>query len=112
MEHLIRTGSGAFGIQDSVTLEQVEQCVRENRLGEILMPIDEMFPDARRLVLDESSSRLACNGGKLPVREAWNVASGEQFRVYDQEKRFLALYRLNEDESCLELVKMFFDPTA
>ncbi len=43
MEKLIRTRVGIFEIDDAMTLEEVEACVRENVIDEKIRPIDSLF---------------------------------------------------------------------
>lgn len=54
MKKLVRTRVGCFGLDDSLTLEQIEEMTHNQTVEEHIVPIDEMFPDYRKLtVLEE-----------------------------------------------------------
>lgn len=66
MEHLKRTRVGRFGWQEAYTLSQIEALRDAGRIGEIVVPIEEMF-DGPKAVARPEGDRLVMNGN--PVRE-------------------------------------------
>ncbi len=66
MEHLKRTRVGRFSWQEAYTLSQIEALRDEGRIGEILIPIEEMF-HGPKAIASPMGDKLVLNGN--PVRE-------------------------------------------
>lgn len=109
MEHLIRTRSGIFDLQKSVTLSEVEKLRDEGRLDEMILAVDEVFKDLAFVTLKEESQKLGYNGNpfKKSDVEQESAALGE-VRVYDQEGRFIGIYRYEQERHSYRPVKMFY----
>lgn len=113
MESLKRTKSGQFSAEKSVRLSQVEAAKDQGRLMELVIPLDAMFSDLQPVVLKESSVRPAYNGGTFSpacLQERAECRPGEEYRVYDGEGRFIAVYRYDGERRKFVLKKMFLDP--
>ncbi len=67
MSFLMRTRSGAFGIDDAYTVAELIRLKEEDRLAQTVTPIEDalsMLPEIR-LVLDERDERLLINGAEI-----------------------------------------------
>lgn len=121
MESLVRTRSGVFGIGESISLTDVEKHMQENRLEEILLPLDQIFSEYRKIVLSGQNQQLAYNGNPFAWKPAvkdgtenrsnlsFSPIKGEKCRVYDENGNFIGIYRY-DGKSCFRLEKMFLDP--
>lgn len=111
MEELRRTRVGRFRIEDSLTLEEIEELEKDGRLADRAEPVDAMFPGYRKAQVRQSWEIYAKNGNPLPA-EALEKRQEEPFggkiRLYDSAGRFIALYRQEETEGTYCLEKMFF----
>ncbi|HBN55492.1 MAG TPA: tRNA pseudouridine(55) synthase TruB [Lachnospiraceae bacterium] len=109
MEHLIRTRSGIFDLQKSITLSEVEKLRDEGRLDEMILAVDEVFKDLAFVTLKEERQKLGYNGNpfKKSDVEQENAVLGE-VRVYDQEGRFIGIYRYDQERHSYRPVKMFY----
>ena len=86
MEKLTRTKVSRFEIKDSLTLAQIEVLKKEDRLSEILIPIDQMFADYPSIIVSGEAARLAYNGNGIKdrdVRKDENILDEAYVRVYD-----------------------------
>ena len=111
MESLIRTKAGVFAIEDSLTLQEIEQGAEDGRLTEILHPIDQMFSGYRSVTVKGEGERLAYNGNSLPEEYIlWGQMPEnlENFRVYDRKGEFIGIFRYEEEQKRLAIVKMFY----
>lgn len=111
MEELIRSRVSRFLLEDSMTLEEIEQKMQDKTLEESVVSVDAMFEDCPKAVVTEDGESMARNGNVLPadVVETWeNVSDGTNIRLYDKEEHFIALYKWQEREAGYHLVKMFF----
>ncbi|WP_461810660.1 tRNA pseudouridine(55) synthase TruB [Faecalimonas sp.] len=112
MEELIRTRVSSFCIENSFSLEQITQFQDENRLKEILVPIDKMFLQYKKIVVQGKAVSLVYNGNPFLRRQGKTIdelSEGELVRVYDNQDRFIGIYAYNEEKEVFKLVKMFFD---
>ena len=93
MKSLLRTSVDRFRVEDSLRLSEIEELAREGRIGEALIPVDEMFPAYPKLCKFLQEETLC----------------GTQVRVYDSSGNFVGIYRRQEDGQGLSYrpVKMF-----
>ncbi len=106
MASLRRTRAAGFTLEDSVTLEAVQQAVdRGEGEGEgLLLPVDSYFAGLPVLVLKNAGAEKKIrNGAALAIRD---MPDGE-YRVYGMDKTFLALGRVAG--GTLTTVKSFFE---
>lgn len=112
MEALIRTRVGRFELKDSISLKELEKIRDEERLGEHLVSVEEMFLDQPKASALPEADSLVHNGN--PVKpELVNVERDQRytdqqlFRMYDSDQQFLGVYRYEEDRKWLKPWKMF-----
>ena len=112
MEELIRTKVSCFDMKDAMTLEQVSALKQDERLGEILIPIDEMFSDYEAVTLKEEFMSLVYNGNVFfpkHLNQYMELTDDKMVRVYDREGNFIAIYKFIKDKYLFKIEKMFFD---
>ena len=89
LAELRRTGAGKFGIEQSVTLEELEKIVAENRLAEVLIS------------MNEAVSHLA--EVKLSAEEAAKIKNGVRLKRASEEFKNGEFLRLTEDGNLLAI---------
>lgn len=112
MDKLLRTRVERFCVEDSLTLSQIEIIRDEERLEEIIIPIDRMFDEEPAVHLNEELSKAAHNGNALPLGVAESKpAAGQKIRVYDADGAFVGLYQYEKerDRQHFRLLKMFYE---
>ena len=95
MEKLTRTKVSRFEIKDSLTLAQIEVLKKEDRLSEILIPIDQMFANYPSIIVSGEAARLAYNGNGIKdrdVRKDENILDEAYVRVYDDVEDFIGCH--------------------
>ena len=114
MKSLLRTRVDRFRVEDSLRLSEIEELAREGRIGEALIPVDEMFPAYPKLCMKEAADRLVYNGNPFSAGDAQELLQeetlcGTQVRVYDSSGNFVGIYRRQEGGQGLSYrpVKMF-----
>lgn len=116
MESLLRTRSGMFSVEDSLTIQEIGERKADGVLDEILLPVDQVFFRYPAVHVRRSSEKTARNGGSLSVSEVReipetfrNLQEGQGYvRLYDENGHFIALYVWKEPEERFCVVKMFF----
>ena len=122
MESLLRTRVGQFQLKDSLTLAQVETYRDENRVSEIVMPVDQVFSDCPALKLTKEAAKLGYNGNPFLSTQALtedgqtvdksleiSLNSGKWFRVYDPEGVFIGVYAYDSKRDQFRPEKMFYE---
>ena len=103
MSSLRRTKAAGFTLEDSVTLEAVQEAVDRGEGESLLLPVDAYFAGLPMLVLKNTEAEKKIrNGAALAARD---VPEGE-YRVYGADKTFLALGKAVDGR--LTTVKSFF----
>ena len=122
MESLLRTRVGQFLLKDSLTLAQVEAYRDENRITEIVMPVDQVFSDCPALKLTKEAAKLGYNGNPFTSTQALtendqmvekssdiSLNGGKWFRVYDPEGVFIGVYAYDSKRDQFRPEKMFYE---
>ena len=108
MSALMRTESGPFSLEKSVTVAQLEAMTPDERVS-LLLPLEEYFLDLPALHLPDFYARLARDGCEIyqsKIRSA--LPDGATVRLYRGEE-FFALGRVGEYPagSAVKAVKIF-----
>ena len=113
MKSLLRTKTGDFLLENSYKLDEIEKLVKENRVSEIIIPIEDVFKNLQRVDVSGYAGILLENGGIIkadavkPDIEALKPKNGEKFRMYTDKGEFKAVYSYNGDINALKIDKMF-----
>ena len=130
MEELLRTKVSIFELKDAVKLSQIQLLAEEQRLPEILLPVDRLFLDLPKAEAAAGFQKMLFNGNRLPKRalvfqeacgflkaaknaerkqkNSFAAVSGEKqvFRVY-LDDLFYGIYMLDEKRGDYKPVKIF-----
>lgn len=115
MEQLTRVRVAEFTIEQSKTLSQLEEAVRERTVDEILVPVDAIFKNYSSVTVREEFQRALENGNRIPLEglvkweQSW---VHEPVRVYDVEGRFAGIYQYQPKEKDIKPVKIFWEKDA
>ena len=95
MERLRRTEASGYGIEDSHTLGQIQSYCDTDRMDEILLPLDGMFP-YRKFLCSAHCDVLLNNGNAVLKRNVTDcdAAEDELIRMYRSDGVFAGLYRV------------------
>lgn len=137
MESLIRSRVGIFGIEDALTLAELEILRDEDKISNVIVPPDAIFENCPAVIVNEQGGRMVQNGNQLgaaqiarivrpeqpiqvrgsaPQKQSvqlgqavvfTDLAEGEQVRVYDGDKKFYGIYVCRSAVGVLKPVKMF-----
>lgn len=113
MTSLKRTSSSGYDITQCYTLEQIQHCADEDKLDEMILPVETAFSDVyEKVLLNEHCSALYKNGVKLRLEQAGIdkniIENGDVFRVYDANNCFLGLAQAEKEKNQLKIYKNFF----
>jgi len=87
---LRRTRAGKFEISNAVTLEELEKIVAAEKLGEILISMNEAVSHLPEIKLSAEEINRAKNGIKLKIESA-EIADGDFCRMTDKDMNLIAV---------------------
>lgn len=113
MTSLERTSSAGFGIKQCYSIEQIQQYADEDRLSEIVMPIEKAFDSAYdKIRLNKRCTPLYKNGVKLHCEQVGinndDVVDGKVYCVYGYDGEFFGLAEIDGKHSQVKIKKNFF----
>lgn len=113
MQELTRTQVAQFVLEEALTLKQVEELYKSGRLNEYVIPVDAMFPSYGKVSVKKEACKRLYNGNVLyqedlsePREKEQQGIAGQELLVYDDEGRFIAIYKEANRE--YKPVKMFY----
>ena len=114
MEYLLRTQVDRFLLKDSLKLSEVEALVREGRIEDAVIPVDQMFSGLPEIVSESGTlDRLLANGNFFAENQAGRGSAvsgaedGSLCRVYDSRRRFLGVFEYRAREKRWKPKKIF-----
>lgn len=115
MKTLLRKRVERFDVADSITVGEVETLQKEGCLTDKILPIDEMFPEYTKIYLKPAAAKAVRNGNVFRAGDILWMPSldehrdGARVRVYDDERKFIAIYEYRKRDNYFKIVRMFFD---
>lgn len=113
MESLVRSRVGIFGLENALTLSELEQLRDEGKIAGVIIPPDKVFAKNRAVYVNEQGIKMVQNGNRLGMEQLAHkmqeadFADREQVRVYGAEGRFYGIYAYYGTEGIFKPVKMF-----
>lgn len=110
MKSLQRTKVGTFTLEKAVTLTELEKIRDEERLEEILYPVDSAFASCPTLHVRAEFCKLVDNGNSFyPNQTVESVRYGkdEWVKVYRENGEFVGVYAYDTGRKWYKPVKMF-----
>ncbi|MFQ5664206.1 MAG: hypothetical protein ACE5HL_10275, partial [Terriglobia bacterium] len=84
LTEICRTTSGEFTLEQALTLEELDKVVREERLPQVMIPLNELLPELPQTVVNTALERKIRHGGKIELSES-QIQPGEVRRPIDSE---------------------------
>ena len=112
MQSLQRTRAGSFYLKDAVTLGELQTLKCEQRLSEVLKPVDGVFGSCPALHVRSEHTRLLENGNAFfPGQSCENVVyePDRWVRIYRQDGSFAGIYAYAPEKKWYKPVKMFLE---
>lgn len=110
MVSLKRTKVANFLLENAYTLSQIEECVKDEKLQDILTKTEDMF-ELLSVRVAPPYEKLLFNGNPIylnQIMERIRIGDKEQVKLYAGD-RFCAVYECDEEKNILKPVKMFLE---
>lgn len=106
MTSLVRTSSGGFTLNDCFTFDEIQNASDEERLEELILPIERVFEKLPKIRLGEAQSRMYRNGVKLDLERVRDVRDGaDTYAVYAHEVGFIGTAVADRENGVLRIGK-------
>ena len=112
MENLVRERVGDFSIDDAIIIEEIQSLMDDNRLEDVLIPVDNVFLSYPKAVVKDDMAKACSNGMKLKFSDlvdgCYNKNNTDNhYRVYLENGEFVGIYQKKQDNLLIE--KMFYE---
>ena len=107
MEELIRTRSGIFDLEDSMTLAQVEEAVKNGTIENRVIRIGQVLKDYPEIFCTREGDRLLENGNALSEKMVRNNHKEGWVRMCDSQGEFRGIYQWDNGKKRYQPQKMF-----
>jgi len=109
MTSLVRLSSGGFKLEQCLSFADVEKARDENRLEELIIPVEKVFRSLARLRLNEVQTRMYKNGVKLDLARVNNIKENvNDYAVYGFDGAFIGTAFPEWEKGVLKVGKNFF----
>ena len=108
MQSLKRTRLGLFGTDTSYTLSQLQELADNSKIEDVIIAVDNMFPDYPKVTVCEGFDKLLYNGNKLPEKAIiGEIGDNKEVRLYNNSQEFIGIYKYEKGEFIP--VKIFYE---
>lgn len=112
MAELIRTSSGHFELEHCLTLEDIAEHAEQQRLDDIVIPMDEAVNHLPKLHIKQEFALRAKQGQKLSLHvlhSSDEVCKDEyvNYRLYDTNNDFIGIFTVDVTNERIQPVKVF-----
>lgn len=109
MTELRRTSANGFSIEKSVTLEELEKLVSENRTDEVITSVETALMSYPEITVTNPQANRFHNGGALDYARLHGDYPVGIYRVYSPERKLLGLGEIKEEKSYLSVRRVLID---
>ena len=107
MEELLRTRSGNFTWEDSMTLAEVEEAVKNGNIEDRVISIGQVLKDYPEIFCTQEGDRLLENGNALAERFVRGAHKEGWVRMCDSKGEFKGIYQWEDVKKRYQPQKMF-----
>lgn len=121
MSDLVRTAAGQIHIEQCVSLSEIEQLQQEDRLDDIMIPMDQAISHIPSYAIDQDNERRVLQGQKISLTHitplkldetsksviVGDMGTQDQIRLYSQNRQFLGIFRMDQQTQLLKPIKVF-----
>lgn len=98
MSSLLRTKTGRFYIQDSINLNEFKECALKKRYAEIIIPVDKILCELRKVTVSNKAYKFLYNGNKINLTYLSTEPDyNENVLAYDSSGKLIGIYVRREN---------------
>ncbi len=98
---LRRTRAGQFDLSKAVTIEELEEIVSKDKLGEVLISMNDALAHLPKVILNDEKIKDTQNGKKLKFEDA-QIEGNQAFRMIDEAENLIAVGFYDEEQKSIQ----------
>ena len=106
LSRLRRTYANGFTLDDTVTFEQLEELVKNDKLEEKIRSVDSVLDAYPQVFVTEAQSKRFSNGGSLFTTRIKGFNGSGIYRVYSDKNEFLGLGKAEDRSETLDIARL------
>lgn len=99
LTELRRTKANGFSLENAVSLEELENAVKNGTISESVLPLDAAMDEYPQITVTAAQAKRFSNGGDLLLQRLRYPKTIGLFRIYDPENNFLGLGEIGGGDS-------------
>lgn len=103
----MRTRYGPFDIEDAISLAELEEAIRQGKLGQLIHPMDSVLGNMPAVKLDSEQMEMAKHGQSIALENVEASVSDKRLRAYTTDGTFFAILHFDADEKQWRPEKVF-----
>lgn len=110
MKSLVRTRVERFGLENAVTLSELQELRDAGEMEKVVLPVDMCFAECPALHVQEKWQKLLENGNSFyatQTQENVTCEAGQWVRIYRADNSFAGIYAYDKERKWYKPVKMF-----
>ncbi len=106
MASLLRTRSGNFYLKDCITLDDLDNYIKNDNIKDIIIPIEDVLYNFKRITVSALANRFLYNGNKISFSYLQNkdLIYKESILAYDKDGTLVGIYIVLKD--CIKPLKI------
>ncbi|MCK4258675.1 MAG: tRNA pseudouridine(55) synthase TruB [Halanaerobiales bacterium] len=104
LSYLVRTSTGLFALEESVTLDELQDICEAGKISDIILPIDCGIRSMPKILIKDQAMKKAVNGVSLQKRDyleiPLEIKQGDLVRVYGL-KDFISISKVIDIENLI-----------
>ncbi len=107
LTQLQRTSANGFNIEDCLSLNELEEKVKNGEIESVVIPIEKALESYSRVVVTQAQANRFRNGGELDIERLKIENVPGIYTAFSPENEFLGLGQIIQDSDSLKVKKVF-----
>lgn len=113
MSELTRISACGFNLEESITLEKLQEIYNQENIAKKIIPMDNLFLSYLKINITQNQMKRFINGNYLSLDRVYmlknkNIQQFQLVRVYSEKDEFLGLGKINKEMDKLEIYKLLY----
>lgn len=104
---LRRTYANGFAIEETYTLDEIQELAKQDKIDTITIPLETAFKDYKKLILDTRMATMFCNGVPLWLNQFDIDPDDSWLRIYGPNDIFIGIAKASSQTRQLAELKRF-----
>lgn len=97
MGELVRTRSGNFYLENSITLKELDNLIINDNLNSVLLTMESILVDYQKYIVSEKANKFLYNGNKISfnyIENSKDIANFGKVLIHDKNNNLIGIYEV------------------